>query len=73
MQCGALRAPARRDQPSGSYERKLQTKRGSVTLKVPKLRVQTFETAIIKRYRRRESSAHHALDPQTNPRRRCLP
>jgi transposase-like protein len=32
-----------------------------VTLKVPKLRMQTFETAIIERYRRRESSVEEAL------------
>ena len=32
-----------------------------MTLKVPKLRVQTFETAIIERYRRRESSVEEAL------------
>ena len=51
------RTQARRDQRSGSYERKLQTKAGQVTLKVPKLRVQTFETAIIERYRRREIAA----------------
>ncbi len=38
------------------YERGLQTKAGEVTLKVPKLRRQTFETAIIERYRRRETS-----------------
>src|SRR6202795_3863847 len=55
------RTAARRDQRSGSYERKLQTKAGPVTLKVPKLRVQTFETAIIERYRRRESSGEEAL------------
>jgi transposase-like protein len=30
-------------------------------LKVPTLRVQTFETAIIERYRRRESSVEEAL------------
>jgi hypothetical protein len=30
-------------------------------LKIPKLRRQTFETAIIKRYRRRESSVEEAL------------
>ena len=52
---------ARRDQRSGSYDRKLQTKAGEVTLKVPKLRRQTFETAIIERYRRRESSVEEAL------------
>ena len=40
---------------AGSYERSLQTKAGEVNLKVPKLRRQTFETAIIERYRRRES------------------
>lgn len=54
------RTAARRDQRSGSY-RKLQTKAGAVTLKVPKLRQQTFETAIIERYRRRESSVEEAL------------
>ena len=55
------RTQARRDQRSGSYERQLQTKAGQVTLKVAKLRVQTFETAIIERYRRRESSVEEAL------------
>ena len=33
----------------------------AVNLKVPKLRRQTFETAIIERYRRRESSVEEAL------------
>lgn len=55
------RSEARRDTRAGSYERKLQTKAGEVTLKVPKLRQQTFETAIIERYRRRESSVEEAL------------
>jgi transposase-like protein len=55
------RSEARRDLRSGSYERKLQTKAGSVTLKIPKLRQQAFETAIIERYRRRESSVEEAL------------
>src|SRR5712675_1816915 len=55
------RTAARRDQRSGSYDRKLQTKAGAVTLKIPKLRQQTFETAIIERYRRRESSVEEAL------------
>jgi len=55
------RSEARRDLRSGSYERKLQTKAGSVTLKMPKLRQQAFETAIIERYRRRESSVEEAL------------
>ena len=34
------RTQARRDQRSGSYDRKLQTKAGEVRLKVPKLRGQ---------------------------------
>src|SRR5882762_5074561 len=56
-----LEAEADRLCNAGRYERKLQTKAGQVTLKVPKLRVQTFETAIIERYRRRESSVEEAL------------
>jgi len=34
---------------------------GEVTLKVPKARTVPFETAIIERYRRRESSVEEAL------------
>ncbi|MET0068010.1 MAG: IS256 family transposase [Candidatus Thiodiazotropha sp.] len=55
------RTEARKDTRAGTYERKLQTKAGEVTLNVPKLRKQTFETAIIERYRRRESSVEEAL------------
>ena len=55
------RTQARRDTRAGHYERKLQTKAGEVKLKVPKLRMQPFETAIIERYRRRESSVEEAL------------
>ena len=55
------RTVVRRDTRAGHYERKLQTKAGEVRLKVPKLRAQTFETAIIERYRRRESSVEEAL------------
>src|SRR5262245_33470416 len=55
------RSEARRDTRAGHYERKLQTKAGEVRLKVPKLRAQTFETAIIERYRRRESAVEEAL------------
>jgi len=50
------RTEARRDTRVGHYERNLETKAGEVTLKVPKLRRQTFETAIIERYSRREAS-----------------
>ena len=46
---------------AGSYQRKLHTKAGEVTLKMPKLRSVPFETAIIERYRRRESSVEEAL------------
>jgi putative transposase len=55
------RSAARRDTRAGHYERGLQTKAGEVRLRVPKLRRQTFETAIIERYRRRESSVEEAL------------
>ena len=55
------RSAARRDSRAGHYERGLQTKAGEVRLRVPKLRQQTFETAIIERYRRRESSVEEAL------------
>jgi len=62
--CGAsryARSPDRVDTRAGSYERKLHTKAGEVTLKMPKLRQGTFETAIIERYRRRESSVEEAM------------
>ena len=62
--CGASRyerSPDRLDTRAGHYERKLETKAGEVTLKVPKLRKLPFETAIIERYRRRESSVEEAL------------
>jgi transposase-like protein len=55
------RTDARRDLRAGSYLRSLETKAGKVTLKVPKLRRQTFETAIIERYQRRETSVEEAL------------
>ena len=55
------RTEARRDTRAGSYFRSLETKAGKVDLKVPKLRRQTFETAIIERYQRRETSVEEAL------------
>lgn len=55
------RSPDRTDTRAGSYSRKLETKAGQVSLKVPKLRQATFETAIIERYKRRESSVEEAL------------
>jgi len=55
------RCEARKDTRAGFYQRKLHTKAGEVTLHMPKLRRQTFETAIIERYRRREASVEEAL------------
>jgi len=46
---------------SGHYERNLTTTSGEVKLKMPKLKGVSFETAIIERYRRRESSVEEAL------------
>lgn len=45
----------------GHYNRNLTTISGDVTLKIPKLKRISFETAIIERYRRRESSVEKAL------------
>jgi transposase-like protein len=62
--CGARRyerSPDRTDTRAGHYTRRLHTKAGRVELKVPKLRTLPFETAIIERYRRRESSVEEAL------------
>jgi len=62
--CGAgryERSADRVDTRAGSYPRQLETKAGEVTLKVPKLRTLPFESAIIDRYRRRESSVEEAL------------
>src|SRR5690554_2169165 len=50
------RIEARKDTRAGYYQRSLETKAGKVNLKVPKLRKLPFETAIIERYKRRESS-----------------
>jgi putative transposase len=55
------RSPERTDSRAGHYKRKLETKAGQVTLRVPKLRRLPFETAIIERYKRRESSVEEAL------------
>jgi putative transposase len=55
------RSESRKDSRAGYYRRKLHTQAGEVELQVPKLRKATFETAIIERYRRRESSIEEAL------------
>ena len=62
--CGAkryARSPERLDTRAGHYDRTLQTQAGAVTLQVPRLRNLPFETEIIERYRRRESSVEEAL------------
>jgi putative transposase len=55
------RTEARKDTRAEHYKRSLHTKAGEVSLKVPKLREHKFETAIIERYKRRESSVEEAL------------
>ena len=62
--CGAQRyqrSPDRVDTRAGHYTRKLHTKAGVVELNVPKLRSLPFESAVIERYRRRETSVEEAL------------
>ena len=63
-QCGAQRyerTPERLDTRAGHYDRRLLTSSGEVRLQVPRLRKLPFETEIIERYRRRESSVEEAL------------
>ncbi len=55
------RNEARQGYRSGHYGRNLTTTSGEVTLHVPRLKGVSFETAIIERYRRRESSVEEAL------------
>ena len=55
------RTESRQGYRSGHYSRKLTTTSGEVTLHIPKLKGVPFETAIIERYRRRESSVEKAL------------
>jgi transposase-like protein len=55
------RTEGRKDRRAGHYSRKLHTTAGEVNIRMPKLRTLQFETAIIERYRRRESSVEEAL------------
>ena len=55
------RTADRQDTRAGHYPRKLLTSAGEVDLEIPKLRTLTFETAIIQRYQRRETSIEEAL------------
>jgi len=45
----------------GHYKRKLTTTSGEIELSVPKLRGMRFKTAVIERYRRRETSVEEAM------------
>ncbi|MEL6220905.1 MAG: transposase [Pseudomonadota bacterium] len=66
--CGAgrfERSEARKDTRAGSDERSLDTKAGLVTLKMPKPRRQTFETAFIERNQRREALWGMRVSPST--------
>lgn len=51
----------RQDTRAGHYERSFDMKVGRVKLQMPKLRKLSFETSIIERYKRRESSVEEAL------------
>ena len=55
------RSTDRQGYRSGHYDRNFTTTSGDVTLHVPKLKGIQFETAIIERYRRRETSIEEAL------------
>ena len=55
------RSNQRQGYRSGHYQRHFTTTSGDVTLHVPKLKGIQFETAIIERYRRRETSIEEAL------------
>lgn len=55
------RTEVREGYRAGHYDRNLTTTSGDVRLKMPKLKGVAFETAIIERYRRRESSVEEAI------------
>ncbi|MFW6152061.1 MAG: IS256 family transposase [Verrucomicrobiota bacterium] len=62
--CGAKRyerSDQRVNGRAGHYKRKLHTRSGEVELNMPKLRYAKFETAIIERYKRKESSVEESL------------
>lgn len=46
---------------AGHYERKLATTSGEVAIRMPKLKGMRFTTAVIERYRRRETSVEEAM------------
>ena len=52
---------------AGHYERGFTTTSGQVTLKMPKLKGMRFATAVIERYKRRETSVEEAIIEITWP------
>ena len=55
------REEERKGYRAGHYERSFTTTAGEVKLRMPKLKGVAFETAIIERYKRRETSVEEAL------------
>ncbi len=55
------RSEEREDYRAGHYDRSFTTTSGEINLRMPKLKGVAFETAIIERYRRRESSVEESL------------
>ena len=55
------RAEERQGYRAGHYDRSFTTTAGEINLRMPKLKGVAFETAIIERYRRRETSVEEAL------------
>lgn len=55
------RTSERQGYRSGHYDRQFTTASGTVTLHMPRLKGVAFETAILERYKRRESSVEEAL------------
>lgn len=49
---------------AGHYDRSLTAKAGRLGLKVPKLKGEVFESAVIERHRRREESVDPPLSRQ---------
>ena len=66
------RSEARQGYRSGHYGRNLTTTSGDVTLHVPRFKGVPFETAIIERYRRRESNVSSKLRMNIEPRRATM-
>lgn len=58
------RAGERKAYRAGHYDRSLTAKAGRLGLKVPKLKGEVFESAVIERHRRREESVDTPLSRQ---------